>query len=171
MKGDDAVKTTMGTARWKAKVVAEETVERLPTPWPPHSPNQDMRGASGEISSAALVAAFTLLANQGIGPLAWTAFFRHDPIAFLLDTTSDAINLWGAKGELLYRNRAADRLKMGRPEETAREVLWPGGRRVERRCCRFRCGHAVYMLEIIGEGAGSGDPANEKCGQDEGGDR
>jgi hypothetical protein len=160
----------MGTARWKAKVEVEETVERLPTPWPPpHPRNQDIGEASGEISSAALVAAFTLLASRGIGPLAWTAFFRHDPIAFLLDTTSDAINLWGAKGELLYRNRAAERLKMGRSEETAREVLWPRGRRVERRCCRFRCGHGVYVLEIIGEGAESGDAA--KLGQDGGGDR
>ena len=165
MKGD-AVKTTMGTARWKAKVEAEETVERLPTPGPPHPRNQDIGEAAGEISSAALVAAFTLLASRGIGPLAWTAFFRHDPIAFLLDTTSDAINLWGAKGELLYRNRAAERLKMGRSEETAREVLWPSGRRVERRCCRFRCGQAVYVLEIIGEGAESSVAA--KLGQDGG---
>jgi hypothetical protein len=163
------LKTSMGTARWKATVAVEETVERLPTPWPPHPRNQDISGASGAISSAALVAAFTLLASRGIGPLAWTAFFRHDPIAFLLDTTSDAINLWGSKGELLYRNRAAERLKIGRSEETGREVLWPSGRRVEHRCCRFRCGHAVYVLEIIGEGAESGIAAKPE--QDGDGER
>ena len=158
MKGV-ALKTCMGKARWKSKAEVEKTVERLPTPWPPHAPNLDIGEAAGELSSAALVVAFTRLASRGIGPLAWTAFFRHDPIAFLLDTTSDAINLWGSNGELLYRSRAAERLKMGRPDETAREVLWPNGRRVERRCCRFRCGHAVYVLEIMGEGAKSDDAA------------
>lgn len=105
-----------------------------------------------EIAQAALVAAFKLLACRGSEPLAWTASFRHDPIAFLLDTISDAVNLWGSHGELLYQNRAAQRLGLGRCEETAQEVLTAGGQRLERRCCRFRCGDAEYLLEIIGEG-------------------
>jgi hypothetical protein len=159
----------MGKVRWKANAEVQKTVEQLPTPWPPHAPNLDMGEGAGELSSAALVAAFTLLGSRGMGPLAWTASFRHDPIAFLLDTTSDAINLWGSNGELLYRSRAAERLKMGRPDETAREVLWPNGRRVERRCCRFRCGRAIYVLEIIGEGAKPDDAA--KLEQDGGGER
>jgi hypothetical protein len=141
----------MATGRRQADV--EDAVERLPTPWPPPGGHQEVGEATGDIGSAALVAAFTLLARRGMGPMAWTAFFRHDPIAFLLDTTSDAINLWGSQGELLYRNRAAERLKVGRPDEAVREVLWTSGRRSERRCCRFRCGHAEYLLEIIGEGA------------------
>src|ERR671921_287894 len=91
----------------------EDTVERLPTPWPPAAGHEEIAEASGEIGSAALVAAFTLLARRGTGLTAWTAFFRHDPIAFLLDTTTDAINLWGSGGELLYRNRAGERLKLG----------------------------------------------------------
>jgi hypothetical protein len=134
-----------------------ETIERLPTPG--HSPagNAELGETAGEIGSAALVAAFALLARRGMGPLAWTAFFRHDPIAFLLDTTSDAINLWRSSGELLYRNRAAERLKIGGPEESGREVWWPRGRRFERRCCRFRCGNEEYMVEVIGTGAESSD--------------
>jgi hypothetical protein len=38
-------------------------------------------------------------------------------------------------------------------DETEREVLWPDGRRCERRCCRFRCGNAEYLVQIIGHGA------------------
>jgi hypothetical protein len=55
-------------------------------------------------------------------------------------------------------------LKMGQSDETAREVLWPSGQRLERRCCRFHCGKAEYVLEIIGQGAESVDAI--KCGQD-----
>lgn len=127
----------------------EDLVERLPTPRSLQRREQEIDETSGDIPSAALVAAFALLARRGNGPLAWTTFFRHDPIAFLLDSTSDAINLWGPQGELLYRNRAAEGLKMGRSDETPREVLWPSGRRLERRCCRFRCGNAEYVLEIL----------------------
>lgn len=142
----------MNINRQKTPVGVEDTVERLATPSSPPGRDREIGVVSGEISSASLVAAFRLLARRGSGPLAWTAFFRHDPIAFLLDTASDAINLWGSNGELLYRNRAAEQLKIGRSKETAREVLWPAGRRFERRCCRFRCGNAEYVVEIIGRG-------------------
>lgn len=138
----------------KRHVHLEHMVERLATPSSLAGREQDIDATLGEVSSAALVAAFRLLARRGNGPLAWTTFFRHDPIAFLLDTTNDAINLWGSKGELLYRNRSAEQLKLGRSDETGREVLWPDGRRCERRCCRFRCGNAEYLIEIIGHGAG-----------------
>jgi hypothetical protein len=152
----------MGTGRWRVQFV-EET-EQLPMVW--HAPlrRQEIRQAPGEIGKAALVAAFQLLACRGTGPLAWAASLRHDPIAFLLDTSSDAITLWGSQGELLYRNRTAERLGLGRCEETAWEVLTAGDRRLERRCCRVRYGNARYVLEIIGEGA---DPVAMDIGQKE----
>jgi len=143
----------MGTGRWRVEFV-EET-EQLPMVW--HAPlrRQEIQQAPGEIAKAALVAAFQLLACRGTGPLAWAASLRHDPIAFLLDTSSDAITLWGTRGEVLYRNRTAERLGLGRYEETACEVLTAGDRRLERRCCGIRYGNAHYLLEIIGEGADS----------------
>jgi hypothetical protein len=99
------------------------------------------------------VAAFELLAQRGTGEQPWAASYRHDPIAFLLDSVSDAVNLWGPAGTLLYRNRASQHLALGRPEETTQEVLTNGERPLERRCCRFRCGEMEYVLEIIGQGS------------------
>jgi hypothetical protein len=150
----------MGTGRWRIQFV-EET-EQLPVAW--HAPRrrQEIVQPPSEMAKAALVAAFQLLACRGIGPLAWAASLRHDPIAFLLDTSSDSISLWGSGGELLYRNRAAERLGLGRCEETAWEVLIDGDRRLERRCCRIQSGNAWYLLEVIGAGA---DLAAMKIGQ------
>jgi hypothetical protein len=143
----------MGTGRWRIELVEE--MNRLPMPWRPAIRRQDIQQDPGEIAKAALVTAFGLLARRGTGPMAWAASFRHDPIAFLLDSTSDAVNLWGTDGDLLYQNRAAERLGLGvgRAVETP-ESLTSGGHPLERRCCRFRCGHAEYLLEIIGKGAG-----------------
>jgi hypothetical protein len=141
----------MGTGRWRIQFV-EET-EHLPVAWHALLRRQETRLAPGEIAKAALVAAFELLACRGSGPLAWAASLQHDPIAFLLDTSSDSITLWGSGGKILYRNRAAERLGLGRCEETAWEVLTDGDRRLERRCCALQFGNARYLLEIIGEGA------------------
>jgi hypothetical protein len=61
-----------------------------------------------EMTKTALVRAFNLLVKCGEGPSAWAAPFPNDSIAFLLDTSSDAVNLLGSEGKLLYRNRAAE---------------------------------------------------------------
>ena len=143
----------MATGRWRIEIV--EQTDRLPVVWHPSVRLQQIRRAPDETAQTALMSAFQLLANRGAGPSAWMASFRHDPIAFLLDTSSDAVNLWGSKGELLYRNRAAERLGLGQCEDKAWEVVTAGDRRLERRCCRIRYGNARYLLEIIGEGADS----------------
>lgn len=73
--------------------------------------------------------------------------FRDNALAFLLDSMSDAANLWGPEGELLYRNRAAEQLGIGRCDDTAVEVLTIYGRRFEplrasaraSKNVRFRC--------------------------------
>jgi hypothetical protein len=150
----------MGTGRWRVQFIEEP--EQLPVVW--HAPMRRPESAPppGEIAKAVLIVAFQLLAYRGTGPLAWAQFLRHDPIAFLLDTSSDSITLWGPAGEPLYRNRAAERLGLGRYEETAWEVIRAGERRLERRCCRIQHGPTRYMLEIIGEGA---DPVATENGQ------
>ena len=92
--------------------------------------------SSAEIAdqgSAELLRAFAMLSRRGTGLGSWAAPFRHDPIAFLLDSVSDATNLWGPAGELLYRNRAAAELDIGYPSEAPREASsrWAGVSSVE----------------------------------------
>jgi hypothetical protein len=53
-----------------------------------------------------LLAAFDLLSRRGVGPRAWATPFRDDPIAFLLDSMSDAVTLlWGAEDSELAPTR------------------------------------------------------------------
>ncbi len=141
----------MGTGRWRIEIVEEP--ERLPVVWQGAFVWREARQVQDDPAKAALLSAFQLLGSRGSGPTAWAASFRHNPIAFLLDTSSDAVNLWEVGGHLLYRNRAAERLGLGRCDETAWEVLREGPRHLERRCCRVRWGKVEYLLEIIGEGA------------------
>jgi hypothetical protein len=63
----------------------------------------------------------------------------------------DATNLWGPEGELLYRNRAAEQLCIGRCDDTAAEELTIHGRRFERRAARCRCEGKEYLLEVLRE--------------------
>ena len=141
----------MGTGRWRIEIVEEP--ERLPAMWAAPPVRREVHLAPDDPAKTALLSAFQLLSSRGSGPKAWAASFRHNPIAFLLDTSSDAVNLWEAGGDLLYRNRAVERLGLGRCDETAWEVLTEGPRHLERRCCRMRWGKADYLLEIIGEGS------------------
>jgi signal transduction histidine kinase len=106
-----------------------------------------------------LLGAFDLLSRQGTGQNAWAAPLRHDPIAFLLDTVGDAINLWGPRGELLYRNRAARELGLGSGDETALELFSARGEIYERRCLSHRAGGTQYMVEIIREIRPAAQPA------------
>ena len=140
----------MGTGRWRLK--SSNKLDQLPMVWhPPVRLNQSQgMEPPNEMAKIMLVSALKLLANRGEGPFAWAAPFYQDPIAFLLDTSSDAINLWGSSGELLYCNRSAERLGTRRCEGRAWEVFIFEGRRYERRCCPIRYGNAEYLLEVIG---------------------
>lgn len=91
----------------------EDTVERLPTPWPPAGGHDEIAQTSGEIGSAALVAALTLLARRGTVP------------------------------------RRGRRSSVMIP----RVLL-----RYERRCCRFHCGHAEYLLR-----SSASAPSKQAC--------
>jgi hypothetical protein len=104
-----------------------------------------------ERASFALLRAFDLLSHRGDGTTAWAASYRHDPIAFILDAMGDAINIWDTAGELLYQNRAAAELGIGRSDETALEVFASSGRRFERRGLRCGLRAASYVLEVIRE--------------------
>ena len=141
----------MSTGRWQIEIV--EQVDQLPVVWHPWVQSTTSQGMEppNEMAKIMFVSALKLLANRGEGPFAWAEPFYQDPIAFLLDTSSDAINLWGSSGELLYCNRSAERLGTGRYEGKAWEVFTFEGRRYERRCCSIRYGNVGYLLEVIGD--------------------
>jgi hypothetical protein len=103
-----------------------------------------------------LLHALELLARRGTGGRAWAAPFREDPIAFLLDTMSDAVTLRGSGGEILHENRAAAELGLTRSVaptlvDAPMEQFVTGGKRFELRS--MRCGEpgAEYFIEIIRE--------------------
>ena len=102
-----------------------------------------------ERSASDMLEAFALLTRRGPGDEAWASPFLHDPIAFLLDSISDAANVWGPGGELLYRNRAATDLDVGYCYAAPVQQFYVNGRYFERRSMLCRSQGSEYLLEII----------------------
>jgi hypothetical protein len=105
-----------------------------------------------------LLTAFDLIARRGAGRSSWAAPLGDDPIAFLLDSISDAANLWSADGALLCRNRASIALgpiSAGPPPSpepaSAVEAFSAHDRRYERRYLHCRMQAGEYVLEVIRE--------------------
>jgi anti-sigma regulatory factor (Ser/Thr protein kinase) len=107
-----------------------------------------------------LFCAFDRIARRGEGASSWAAPLGGDPIAFLLDSMSDAANLWRADGALLYRNRAS--LALGTIVTASApaglsgpagviEVFEVQGQRYERRCLRCGMRATPYVVEVIRE--------------------
>lgn len=139
----------MATEQWQGEQVEEP--DPLPILWEPRPGRAIRTRPAGELAAAELLAAFQLLARRGSGPYAWTFSYRHDPIAFLLETIEEAVSLWGAAGERLYWNRAAEALNLDWRGCAALEYLRHGDRNLERRCASFSFGDTAYVLEIIRE--------------------
>lgn len=97
-----------------------------------------------------LLHAIHVLERRGPGNLGWAAPFRDDPLAFVLDSVSDAMNVWSDQ-QLLYSNEAAVRLGLGRPDGAALEDFWVRGRHFERRCMHCNADGRTYVIEIIRE--------------------
>jgi hypothetical protein len=105
-----------------------------------------------------LLTAFDLIARRGVGGSSWAAPLGDDPIAFLLDSISDAANLWSADGALLCRNRASIALgpiSAGSPPSpepaSAVEAFSAQDRCYERRYLHCRMHAGEYVLEVIRE--------------------
>jgi PAS domain-containing protein len=107
--------------------------------------------ASSEQAVGHLLEAFGLLARRGIGSLAWSTPYDQDPIAFLLDAVTDAMNVWGPNGQIVFRNRAAIRLDAGSCSDASLLSFVDRGRRFERRCTRCGFQGVEYVLEVIRE--------------------
>src|SRR5262245_54147656 len=103
-----------------------------PAPTRPDDRGTMPQASPGEHHLAEIFEAFELLSHRGIGLSAWAAPFRDDPLAFLLDTVSDAARIWNARGDLVYENRAATEISVGGSSETPVELLLVNGRSFER---------------------------------------
>lgn len=139
----------MGSGRWRIELMEE--AETLPVPWRPPERRKAQVPVVSDLALVVLLKAFDLLTHRGAGALPWAAPLRDDPIAFLLDTMGDAISLRGAQGELLYQNRAAAELGIGRRDVAPLEAFAARGRRFERRCLSCCSRGGEYVLEIIRE--------------------
>lgn len=62
-----------------------------------------------------LLAALQRLSFRAGEPGAWAAPLAEDPIAFLLDTVGEVVNVWTAGGELVYSNRPTSEPATARP--------------------------------------------------------
>jgi signal transduction histidine kinase len=120
------------------------------------------RDASSPQAASCLLSAFDLIARRGAGESSWAVPFGDDAIAFLLDTMSDAANLWSVEGSLLCRNRASIALGSisGAPDanggpDTGIELFEAAGRHYERRYLRCHILATPYVLEIIRSRASS----------------
>jgi hypothetical protein len=101
---------------------------------------------------SSLLRSFELLSRRGPGVYGWATPFQDDAIAFLLDSTSDAINLWASSGQLLHQNRAALGSNVGSADEVSLARFAVRGRLFERRCLRcYKGPEDQYLLEIIRE--------------------
>jgi hypothetical protein len=142
----------MATGRWHSGLIDDS--QDFSVLWRPAEPAKPPRLLPAEERAVtALITACELLGRRGPDPQAWATPFRQNPIAFLLDTTSDPVNVWGPDGTLVYSNRAAEKNKLDTEvrHDTAAETFVGAGSRFERRCTRFECVGIDYVLEVFRE--------------------
>ena len=85
---------------------------RRRTPW--EDPERQESAARRQEGMRALAWALESLARRGPGPQGW-APVHEDPLAFLLDTMSDALFVRDAQGNILFANAAARQLLASDP--------------------------------------------------------
>jgi hypothetical protein len=99
-----------------------------------------------------LLSALQRLAFRAGEPGAWAAPLAEDPIAFLLDTVGEVVNVWTTEGELVYSNHAAtDPAELDGPVMPGLTLYRRGGRRFERRALAFDAYRTTYVIEIVRE--------------------
>lgn len=99
-----------------------------------------------------LLAALQRLSFRAGEPGAWAAPLAEDPIAFLLDTVGEAVNVWTIGGELVYSNRAAtEPTEFDGPARSGVTSYRRGGRHFERRALAFDAYRTTYVIEVVRE--------------------
>ena len=74
-----------------------------------------------------LLSTLNRLGRRGDGPSAWAPVFENDPLAFLLDTMSDAFIVRGLDGQVLFDNPPARQLGLSERPFSAFEEFEQGG--------------------------------------------
>lgn len=129
-----------------------EDIENFPVLVRPADPEQPPRLLlPSERAVAALLTACELLTRRGPDEHGWATPFQQDPVAFLLDTVSDAVNVWDPEGVAVYSNRAAEELGCGDCAEAAPRRFVHAGRHYERRCSHVEYQSEQYVLEVLHE--------------------
>jgi hypothetical protein len=140
----------MATGRWHIEL-AEENEPPALVLWRPR-PEPPQHEAVPEASTLLpFLSALRHLAFRAGEPGAWAAPLAQDPIAFLLDSITEAVNVRTTSGELVYSNRsAADFGPLG-PADPGVTELARGGQRFERRAVAFEADGTTYVVEILRE--------------------
>src|SRR5690348_6774274 len=96
----------MATGRWHMELAEENEPPALAL-WrpPPEPPEQEVVPEIPNLLP--LLSALRHLAFRAGEPGAWAAPLARDPIAFLLDSITEAVNVRTSGGELVYSNRSA----------------------------------------------------------------
>ncbi len=99
-----------------------------------------------------LLAALQRLSFRAGEPGGWAAPLAEDPIAFLLDTVGEVVNVWTSEGELVYSNRpATEPAKLAGPVGSGVTSYDRGARRFERRALAFDAYRTTYVIEVVRE--------------------
>lgn len=117
--------------------------------WPRAEPADDEEQELSSVATLSLLAAARRLTFRGTGPSAWGAPLSDDPIAFLLDSTSDAVVVWSSAGRMVYANDAAEGLDLRGPAAPGVSTMMLGDRQLERRALHFTFYTTTYVVEII----------------------
>jgi hypothetical protein len=139
---------TTSRQRWHIRLVEEQE----PLPLVPFQPEPEPEAESlsywrERSSMAALLAALVRVTRRAEGPKAWAAPLAGDPVAFLLDAIDEVVNVWDARGHLLFSNRPGTDL--GWPESARVERVTQGDSRYDRRCLDFTLPGGRYLIEVI----------------------
>ena len=142
----------MASGRWHFELAEEGEAPALVLWQPqPAAPPDDERPQQPPPTLLPLLSALRHLTFRAGEPGAWATPLAQDPIAFLLDAVDEAVNVWSARGELLYSNRAATDLDLDCAAHPGVTSFVRGGKRYERRCLAFGAYSTTYVLEIVRE--------------------
>jgi hypothetical protein len=99
-----------------------------------------------------LLSALQRLSFRAGEPGAWAAPLAEDPIAFLLDTVGELVNVWTTGGELVYSNHSAsDPAELDGPATPGVTSYGRDGKRFERRALAFAAHRTTYVIEVVRE--------------------